>query len=509
MANKKITDLTELTTPASGDFFAIVDVSDTTDDAAGTSKKIKRSFLSTAFYLSSYTTFKDAIDVVEAAGGGELVLDGGTWEFSESDRELPSDIVMRCVEATTVKVPDGVSSDISLFRIDNKENISIIDPGHLLTLDGNRANRAEDTSENGMNIRINGGVNIFIEVGLCQNAHGDGVYIGANHTEGQDYSENITIPFIDCYNSYRNGISIISAKNLTGGTWILRGSDGIAEDGLRFEPNYDYNAYQNIYIENVFAYGNDGCGVMLTANNIALTTNGEITIKNIVAHTNDLAGVKFASSFSNKVHIEVNKILSYSNQQQGVYFRGAEQNCHIGTIWAINNGKDGGAVSADDSAVVMIHVGGTLDADNCVIDKIVAYDNQDTQTQQYAFFTNGTCTSSTVYIGEIIDLGNVKSTDNADVNLVIGNTGWIPAGGTWVYASATEITVPAGGNHIYGAGDKVKIYNESWKYFDVVSCTDTVLTISGGTTYTLTNAAISGQRYSHQSSPFGYPSAGL
>ena len=42
MANKKLTDLTELTTPADNDFFYIVDVSDTTESPQGTSKKIRK-----------------------------------------------------------------------------------------------------------------------------------------------------------------------------------------------------------------------------------------------------------------------------------------------------------------------------------------------------------------------------------------------------------------------------------------------------------------------------------
>ena len=42
MANKRLTDLTELTTPADGDFLYIVDVSDTTESAQGTSKKIRK-----------------------------------------------------------------------------------------------------------------------------------------------------------------------------------------------------------------------------------------------------------------------------------------------------------------------------------------------------------------------------------------------------------------------------------------------------------------------------------
>lgn len=45
MANKKITDFTALTTVASGDFLPIVDISDTTDAATGTTKKITRANL--------------------------------------------------------------------------------------------------------------------------------------------------------------------------------------------------------------------------------------------------------------------------------------------------------------------------------------------------------------------------------------------------------------------------------------------------------------------------------
>lgn len=40
MANEKISELTALTTPAAGDLIPIVDVSDTTDAASGTTKKI-------------------------------------------------------------------------------------------------------------------------------------------------------------------------------------------------------------------------------------------------------------------------------------------------------------------------------------------------------------------------------------------------------------------------------------------------------------------------------------
>jgi len=219
MADKKITDLTELTNPASGDYLEIVDVSDTTDDPAGTSKKIKKSYLNNDFYLSNFTTLKLAIDAVEAAGGGVLNLDGGTWDFYETDRELPSDIILKCTKATTIKVPDGAPHATRCITANDQTNIAIIDHAHLLTIDGNKANRTGDASEQGHNINIRGCSDVYIEVGLSTNANGDGLYVGDGSVNL--YSSNIKIPFIRCDANHRNAFSIVSCENMWAGDLIL------------------------------------------------------------------------------------------------------------------------------------------------------------------------------------------------------------------------------------------------------------------------------------------------
>lgn len=55
MANKKITEFTELISVASGDFLPIVDVSDTTDAATGTTKKITQANLTTGLLTTAST----------------------------------------------------------------------------------------------------------------------------------------------------------------------------------------------------------------------------------------------------------------------------------------------------------------------------------------------------------------------------------------------------------------------------------------------------------------------
>jgi hypothetical protein len=83
--------------------------------------------------------------------------------------------------------------------------------------------------------------------------------------------------------------------------------------------------------------------------------------------------------------------------------------------------------------------------------------------------------------------------------------GWTPANQTWTYASATTITVPSGAASIYQVGDKIMLTQTTVKYFYIVAVADTLLTVTGGTDYTLANAAITANYYSHASSPVGFP----
>ena len=90
------------------------------------------------------------------------------------------------------------------------------------------------------------------------------------------------------------------------------------------------------------------------------------------------------------------------------------------------------------------------------------------------------------------------------LNLV--GTGWVKSNDTWAYASATTITVPSGAVAIYSVGDKIKLTQTTAKYFYVTSVADTVLTVTGGSDYTVANEAITSPYYSKAASPVGFPS---
>ena len=87
--------------------------------------------------------------------------------------------------------------------------------------------------------------------------------------------------------------------------------------------------------------------------------------------------------------------------------------------------------------------------------------------------------------------------------------GWVSANETWTFSSADGatgiITVPSGAASKYNVRDRIKLTQTTVKYGIVTVVADTALTVYFGTDYTLANAAISANFYSHSSSPVGFP----
>lgn len=91
------------------------------------------------------------------------------------------------------------------------------------------------------------------------------------------------------------------------------------------------------------------------------------------------------------------------------------------------------------------------------------------------------------------------------------SNGWTPVGDTWTYSSVSGIqgviTVPTDATQKYAVGDRVKFTQTTTKYFVITAVTSTTITVTGGTDYSLANAAISGIYYSKEINPVGFPSS--
>ena len=108
----------------------------------------------------------------------------------------------------------------------------------------------------------------------------------------------------------------------------------------------------------------------------------------------------------------------------------------------------------------------------------------------------------------------VRAVTPDDLEYARSLSGWTPDTNTWSYSSADSptfiISVNADMTAKIGVGNRIKLTQTSAKYFIVTAVGAfgggaTLITVYGGTDYTLANAAISSPFYSRVKAPFGFP----
>jgi len=112
--------------------------------------------------------------------------------------------------------------------------------------------------------------------------------------------------------------------------------------------------------------------------------------------------------------------------------------------------------------------------------------------------------------GRTLQNSSVAIDDNGKLS---GNglDGWIYDTDTWTYVSATSFKVSGKDvRYKFPKGTKIKLVQDSTtKYFYVVATSytsgNTIVTVTGGSDYSLANEAISGQAYSYAAAPQGFP----
>lgn len=107
-----------------------------------------------------------------------------------------------------------------------------------------------------------------------------------------------------------------------------------------------------------------------------------------------------------------------------------------------------------------------------------------------------------------------RAISGAELKIELAFDGWLAAIGTWSYSSADSpvfvISINADVTALIGPGDRIKLTQTTVKYFIVVAVGTysggaTLITVYGGTDYSLANAAITSPYYSHVKHPFGFP----
>jgi hypothetical protein len=149
-----------------------------------------------------------------------------------------------------------------ILDIRNVENIVIFNP----KLRGERDRHKGTKGEWGMGINIISSKNITIYNPYISDCWGDGIYISRSSLK---QSENVKIHggIIDF--NRRNGISIISGKNISVENVLISNSYGtLPMAGLDIEPNGNEDVLENIIIKNLITFNNAEIGVGIVLINL-------------------------------------------------------------------------------------------------------------------------------------------------------------------------------------------------------------------------------------------------
>lgn len=172
-------------------------------------------------------------------------------------------------------------------------------------------------------------------------------------------------------------------------------------------------------------------------------------------------------------------------------------------------------LSGITSAVVGINDEQTISAKTLTLPQI----NDTSSDHQYVFAVNELAADRTVTLplltgnDEFVFKDHTQTLTNKTLTsptlttpTIQGSvTGWINCTETLTYASSTTITIATGGASRWKKGDKLKITQTTDKYFYVIGVADTLLTVTGGSDYTVANAAITAASYCREGTAIGFP----
>ena len=219
--------------------------------------------------LSSFNPGKDdataAFEAAFASGAKKIIVDNPGFDYIVRPLFVPSDTEVVFMDRVSVraKKEEFKGPNDSLIRIRGQKNVILRGEGTVL-LEMNKSDYQDRTRYERATwrhgIAINGSENVIVKDLTVRSSGGDGIYVSDGKASG--YSKDVLIENVICENHYRQGISVISAENLT--IRNCRFNDTIGTPpacGIDFEPNRASERLVNILLENCEFSRNDMSGI--------------------------------------------------------------------------------------------------------------------------------------------------------------------------------------------------------------------------------------------------------
>lgn len=220
---------------------------------------------------------------------GEIRFPQGRYLINvRKSLRLPSNIVFNMHKDTILKAIPTHRKHYNLLAINNVENIKIVG-GRIV---GERNEHLGNGGEWGHGIALRGAKNITIENVVVKDFWGDGLYIGAGNNCATN--ENILVSNLRADNNRRQGISIITGKNVKVIDSVLTNTNGTApQSGIDIEPHRPCCHLEDIVIKNVRTARNAGQGILINLqklNNNDIPRQVDILVEN---HVDEASTINF------------------------------------------------------------------------------------------------------------------------------------------------------------------------------------------------------------------------
>jgi polygalacturonase len=158
-----------------------------------------------------------------------------------------------------------------LFSGENQKNLAIVGYGAVIEMrKQDYQKRPYEKAEWRHAIFLAGCSNVLIEGVTIRSSGGDGIYVGRGRGEGaKTYCENIVVKNVLLDDHHRQGISVISARNLLiENVQIYNTSGTLPRSGIDFEPNRRVEILENCVVRNCEIAGNRGPGILFSLQNL-------------------------------------------------------------------------------------------------------------------------------------------------------------------------------------------------------------------------------------------------
>lgn len=241
--------------------------------------------------------FKSTIYISPATYYLSIPTNGGTGIYLNSNTTL--------ILSGTLKLISNNFTHYQIINIVDKSNIVIKGDG---IIEGDVETHTGTTGEWGMGINIISSSNIVIKDVSVLKCWGDNIYIGQKTVSSTDFGESILIDNVISRYGRRQGLSVITAKDLTISNSTFTDTGSIKHTapgaGINIEPNSSDATLKNISISNCYFENNQRNNVDLLFVNVNPTSNIRVsgcTCKGNIRFATVSNNILIASSYINNV----------------------------------------------------------------------------------------------------------------------------------------------------------------------------------------------------------------